>query len=382
MDFRLTDEQQLLVQSLTELLKREVPESYLAECDANHQAPWKGWKALADNGYLALGMPEKYGGTPSNSLTQVLITETLGRYAQPLANYYSGTYLLFHDLELFGTEEQKEKTIPAAIKGDLQLAVAITEPSGGSDDAAMVTTAVIQGDQVVINGQKTWITNSHQADYMILVTRDLTNPDPHKAMSMWLVPTNTPGVKIVEIPKLGWWTMGSCEVFLDNVCLPKSALIGQLNNGWKQLMTNFGFERAIIGAQCLGMAQAALDDAASYANKRVQFGKPIGTYQAIQHKITDMAMKLELMRDFTYKVAWMVDHGKSVRIEASMLKLYSSVATNEIVDDAVQIMGGVGVMTGSRVTRLWRDARLLRIAGGTDEMMYNAVGPQVLRQYK
>jgi crotonobetainyl-CoA dehydrogenase len=382
MDFRLTDEQQLLVKSLTELLQRDVPESYLSECDANHEFPRKGWKALADNGFLALGLPEKYGGTPADALTQVLVCETLARYAEPLSLYYSGSFLLFHDLEMFGTEEQKEKTIPAAIKGDLQLAISITEPQAGSDDAAMTTTAEIRGDEVVINGQKTWASNSHQADYVILCTRDVANPDPHKAVSMWLLPTNTPGVKIVQIPKVGFWTMGSCEIFLDNVVLPKTALVGELNNGWKQLMTNFGFERAIMAAMGLGMAQGALDDAASYANKRVQFGKPIGSYQAIQHRITDMAMKVELMRNFTYKVAWMVDNGESVRIEASMVKLYASVAAQQVVDDAIQVMGGVGVMMGSRVQRLWRDVRVTRIGGGTDEMMYNAVGPQVLRKYK
>jgi alkylation response protein AidB-like acyl-CoA dehydrogenase len=382
MDFKLTDEQQLMVKSLTELLQREVPESYLTECDTNHEAPSKGWKTLADNGFLALGLPEKYGGTPADALTQILVLETLGRYASPLATYYSMVFLLCHDVELFGTEEQKAKTIPAIIKGDMQLAVAITEPGAGSDDAAMTTTAEIKGDKVVINGQKTWCTNAHQADYILLVTRDVKNPEPHKALSMWLLPTNTPGVKIVQIPKMFLWTMGSCEVFLDNVVLPKTALVGELNNGWKQLMTNFGFERAGLAAMALGMAQGALDDAASYANKRVQFGKPIGSYQAIQHRIADMAMKIELMRNLTYKVAWMVDNGISVRTEASMVKLYASVALNEVVDDAIQVMGGVGVMMGSRVQRLWRDARMQRIGGGTDEMMYNAVGPTVLKQYK
>lgn len=382
MDFKTTDEQQLLIDSLRELLARECSESYLQECDANHQFPVKGWKALADNGFLALGLPEEYGGTPADAVTCVMVEETLGRYAAPLSFYYSGALLTNLDIHHFGTAEQKAMIIPDVVTGKaLPVAIGITEPQAGSDDAAMTTTATIKGDKVILNGQKTWFTNADRAKWGIVCTRDLDNPSPHKAVSMWIVPLDTPGVKVVPIPKIGFWTENSCEVFLDNVELPMTALFGELNNGWKQLMANFGFERAFMAGMCVGIAQGALDDAADYANRRVQFGKPIGSYQLVQKKIADMAMKIELARNLTYKVAWMVDNNQPLRIEAAMAKLYASTMANEVCDDAIQVFGGAGIMSETRVSRLWRDVRIQRLGGGTDEMMYRAIGPMVLKNY-
>lgn len=383
MDFKFTEEQELLMQSLTELLEREAPESLIAELDEKHEFPWKPWKALAENGYLGLGIPEKYGGTPADVLTQCLVAEVLGKYAFPLGVIYGLGVITIRDIEQFGSEEQKSTVLGGICRGDPPVALGISEPQAGSDAAGLKTRAVLEGDEEwVINGQKIYCTISNVAKYILLMTRDPQIENPYKGMSMFLLPTNTPGVRINPLPKVGWWSVPTCEVFLDDVRLPKHALVGQLNNGWMQLMANFEIERIVLSASCIGAAEAAFEDAATYANQRVQFGQPIGNFQMIQKMITDMAIKIENMKNYCYKVAWMMDNGMPVRHEHAMAKLYITQSSFEVIDDAMQIMGGLGYMMAHRIQRLWRDVRVMRIGGGTDQIMYNIAGPQLLKKFK
>jgi len=381
MDFKLTEEQELLLNSLTELLQREAPESLIAELDEKHEFPWKPWQALADNGFLGLGIGEAYGGTPADVLTQTLVAETLGKYAFPLGVIYGLGVITIRDIEQFGSEEQKQRVLGGICRGDPPVALGISEPQAGSDAAGLKTRAVLEGDEWVINGQKIYCTISNIAKYILLMTRDPQIENPYKGMSMFLLPTNAPGVRINPLPKVGWWSVPTCEVFIDNVRLPKDALVGQLNNGWMQLMANFEIERIVLSAACIGAAEAAFEDAAVYANQRVQFGQPIGRFQMIQEKITDMAIKIENMKNYCYKVAWMMDNGLPVRHEHAMAKLYITRSAFEVIDDAMQIMGGLGYMMAHRVQRLWRDVRVMRIGGGTDEIMYNIAGPQLMKKY-
>jgi len=172
------------------------------------------------------------------------------------------------------------------------------------------------------------------------------------------------------------------EVFIENVRVPKKNLVGEMNKGWPQLMANFEIERLALCAASVGAAEAAFEDAAAYANRRVQFGKPIGTFQAVQHIIVDMAVKIENMRNYIYKIAWMMDNDMPVRTEHAMCKLYVARASFEVIDSAMQILGGLGYMMDHRVQRLWRDIRLMRIGAGTDEIMYNIAGPQLLKKVR
>jgi alkylation response protein AidB-like acyl-CoA dehydrogenase len=382
MDFKWTEEQELLISSLKELLAREAPESYMAELDEKHEFPWKPWKALADNGFLGLGIPEEYGGTPCDVQTLILVSEVLGQYAMPLGIVYALGVITVRDIMQFGDEEMKQKVLGGFVKGEPPIALGITEPQAGSDAAGLKTTATFDGDDVVFNGQKMYCTLSKMAKYIMLMTRDPQGESPYKSMSMWLLPTDTPGVRFNDLPKLGWWTVPTFEVFIDNARVPKKNLIGKMNAGWPQLMANFETERLALAAASLGAARGAYEDAVTFANSRVQFGAPVASYQAVQHKITDMAIKIENMANFTHKVAWMMDNNIPVRHEHAMCKLYVAQASFEVCDDAMQIMGGLGYMKASRVQRLWRDIRLMRLGGGTDEIMYNIAGPQLVKQFK
>lgn len=382
MDFRLTEEQELLVKSLADLCQREAPESLIAEMDENHQFPLKPWQALADNGILGLGIDEKYGGTPADIQTMCLVCETLGKFAMPLGIVYGLGVITVRDIMQFGSEEIKQKVLGGFIKGEPPIALGISEPQAGSDASGLKTTATFDGDDVVFNGQKIYCTLSKLAKYIMLMTRDPQGESPYKSMSMWLLPTDTPGIRFNNLPKPGWWTVPTFEVFIDNARVPKKNLIGVMNAGWPQLMANFEIERLALGAVCVGAAQAAYEDACTFANSRVQFGQPVGNFQAVQHKVVDMAIKLETMRNYYQKVAWMMDNGIPVRHEHAMAKLYMVQKSFEVCDDAMQVMGGLGYMNASRVQRLWRDTRVMRVGGGTDEVMYNIAGPQLLKKFR
>jgi alkylation response protein AidB-like acyl-CoA dehydrogenase len=380
MDFRLTEEQELLVQSLEELLQREAPESLMAELDEKKEFPYKSWQALADQGILALGIPEQYGGLPADIQTMTLVCEVLGKQALPLGIIYSLGIITIRDILQFGSEEIKAQVLGGFVMGDPPVALGITEPQAGSDAAALKTTHRFEGDEVVFNGQKMYSTISKEARFLLLMTRDPQGENPYECISMWLVPTDTPGLSFDQLSKVGWWTVPTYEVFIDNARVPRKNLVGELNCGWPQLMANFEIERLVLCAASLGAAEAAYDDAAAYANQRVQFGKPIGSYQAVQHMVTDMAVKIENMRNYIYKIAWMMDENIPVRAEHAMCKLYVARASFEVIDTAMQILGGLGYMTDHRVQRLWRDIRLMRIGGGTDEIMYNIAAPQLLKR--
>lgn len=342
MDFRLTEEQELLLDSLAELLEREAPESLMAELDERQEFPYKPWQALADNGILALGIPEEYGGTPADVLTMTLVCEALGRHSFPLGIIYSLGMITVLDIVQFGSEEIKREVLGGFVQGDPPVALGITEPHAGSDAAALSTTATFDGDEVIFNGQKMYCTLAQISKHILLLTRDLQGENPYESISMWLVPTDSPGLTFNRLSKVGWWTVPTYEVFIQNVRVPRSNLVGELNCGWPQLMANFEIERLALSAASVGAAEAAYEDAAAYANQREQFGRKIGSFQAVQHIITDMAIKIENMRNYIYKIAWMMDQGLPVRHEHAMCKLYVARASYEVIDSAMQILGGWG----------------------------------------
>jgi len=234
---------------------------------------------------------------------------------------------------------------------------------------------------VTFNGTKTLITNALQSKYLLVMAKNPEVEDPRKAISMYLVPMDAPGVTTNQLEKILWHISDSCEIFLDDVTLPESCLVGVKGNGFKQLMRNFEFERLVIAATCLGLAQCAFDDAATYAAQRVQFGKPIGSFQLIQLKLTDMAIKLENIRNFVYKTAWMLDNDVPLKSQGALCKRYSAMAAFEVADEAMQIFGGVGVTVGTRVSRLWLDLRGHRFGGGTDEIMVHIAGRQIVKDH-
>lgn len=383
MDFRMTEEQELLLESLREIMVRDCTEEYMKECNEKGESPKRFIQALAENGFSMLGVPEEYCGTPVDTMTLMLVAEEITKNGGP--HFAFGQALSIADMLEFGSEEQKADTMREVQNGNVAFVLGFTEPQAGSDSSAITTTFTRKDGKVYINGHKTFMSNALTAPYMLCMARnaeEVENPDKRNAFSMWWVPMSAPGIKVERLKKIGWHMMDTCEVYLENVEVEEKDLVGVEGNGFMQVLINFEVERLLMAASVLGYAECAFEDAARYANQRVQFGKTIGSQQLIQEKLTYMKIKIENMKNMVYKCAWEIDNGLPVQISSALAKLYCAQAANEVIDDALQIMGGIGYTTDCRISRLWVDARVFRIGGGTDEIMIHAAGRAILKQYK
>ena len=379
MDFARTEEQELLLESLQTVMERGNFESYFRECDENHQFPDQAVEALVEAGFASLGIPEELGGTPTDILTQIMVAEEAHALGYPSLCWINFSTEV-DDILSFGNKEQQEKVISYALQGKKPFTLGFTEPQAGSDSAAMSTTATKRDGKVYINGNKTFNTSADRAPYMLCVCRSGINENPYKDFSMYLFPMDAPGVTIEKLSKVGNNMCGTYEVHLDNVECEEADLVGVECKGFYQLMKNFEVERLTICAANEGMARCAYDEALRYAAQREQFGKPIGTFQLIQEKLVDMRIKIENMQNLLYKTAWKKMQGESIMIDSTLVKRYTGKAAFEVIDDAMQIMGGIGYTDDCRISRLWRDQRVYRIMAGTEEIMVHTAGRAIIKE--
>lgn len=380
MDFRLTEEQELLLASVREMMQRDFPDEYFRKCDLDRRFPVEFMTAMAENGISLLGVPEEFDGVPADMLTQILIIEELARMGG--TGYLLTNALCVHNMVSWGSRDQLEKTVESAQKGIPAYSLLFTEPQAGSDNNLLATTATRSNGKVYLNGQKTFITGARDFPYMLVLARDAEPKDPKRCFTMWWVDPQAPGVKIQDLVKIGWHQISNCEVYFDNVELEESAMVGKEGYGFIHLMKNFEIERLVIAAYACGMARCAYEDAVRYANQRQQFGQPIGQFQMIQEKIVDMAIQIENMHNFICKVAWQNDNDETLRISSALCKRFCAKAAGEVIDAAMQVMGGVGYTEDVRISRLWRDVRITRMAGGTDEVMVYIAARQILKEYE
>jgi len=379
MDFRLTDEQELMLESVRELCAG-FPETYWQECDANERIPAEFMKAYADSGLNTLGLPEELGGIPVDNMTVVLARIEMGRMGVPVFACGTGMSTL-HMIREYGTPEQMKMCINKLKLGEHVSALGSTEAGSGSNTAALATCYERNDGKIVINGSKTFVTNGGVCEYITVIARNIKTENPRKAFTAFWIPTNTPGISMEHMQKIGQNYTRTCNVYLDNVTVDESTIIGSEGNAFIQLMKGFENERLMMCANTLGPAIAAFEDAAVYACERELFNKRIGEFQMIQLKLVDMKTKIENMRNMTYKTAWMLDEGMSIKSQAAMAKRYCVQTAFEVIDDAMQILGGIGYMTDHRVSRFWRDARFFRMGGGTDEIMATIVGREILKEF-
>ncbi len=369
------DEQQLMVrENVLELLSRELPWSEIREMDENRDFPFKAYKALADAGFLGIAYPEEYGGMGGSYKDFTSFIEALGYYYTGIAQgvmttiVYAGMHLV-----KYGSDELKRKYLPKIISGDVKLALAMSEPGTGSDVAGLKTTAVRDGDDYILNGQKIWITCGHVADYLVVITRTDPSAQRHGGLSTLLVDAKAPGVEIRKLNMLGRRTTHANEIFFDNVRVPADHLIGEENKAWKNLMHCLAFERlclaTISAGHCFKITEYALD----YARERIQFGRPITEFQAVSHKLVDMAIMAETARQSVYRVADLLDGGKDVVREVSMAKIICTENNFKCADLGLQVMGGAGYSTEYDMAMFFRDARVGPIGGGSNEIQRNVI---------
>ncbi|MDR0888906.1 MAG: acyl-CoA dehydrogenase family protein [Coriobacteriales bacterium] len=381
MDFKLTEEQELLIESVDEWVDRNITEPDIQKWYAEHGVSDEVAKSFYDAGFGMLGLPEEVGGTPADVLTRVLFTEELTRKTSAIMPFLANI-LTMYDVAELGTPEQIDLAMKIyADTGKSCIALAISEPEAGSDNANMSTTTTEKDGKFYLNGTKTFVTEGQVAPYMLVVAKDEDPSRENKNMSMWLIPSDSPGISKSGFAKIGQTIQSFCEVYFDNVEMDETNLFGKRHVGFMELMANFEVERLLLAASSLGLAQAALEDAAKFANQRVTFGKPICKYQLIQEKLTDMEIKCQNIRNMLYKCAWEIDNGISVRLDSALLKRYSSIAAHEVCSDAMQIFGGIGYTSETRVSRAFIDSRGNQFAGGTTEIMVHIAGRQVVKKY-
>ena len=377
MNFTLTEEQLMIQKMMREFADEEVAPGAEAR-DKNKEFPVEIFQKLSKLGMMGLPFPEEYGGGGADTISFAIAVEELSRACGSTGITYSAHVSLGGaPLNLFGTHEQKEKYLTPICTGESFGAFGLTEPNAGSDAGGTETTAVMDNGEWVINGSKCYITNASYAKHLALTA--ITNRNnSDKEISAIIVPTDAKGFRVIDnYEKMGLHSSNTTELFMEDVRVPEENLLGKRGDGFRQFLVTLDGGRIGIGAMAVGIAQAAYEKALAYAKERKQFGRSISKFQAIQFKLADMAMKIELARLMVYKAAWLKDQGKKFSKEASMAKLYASEACMQICSESVQVHGGNGYMRDYHVERYFRDAKLLEIGEGTSEVQRIVIAREI-----
>lgn len=381
--FKPQQEQALIVQTIRKFAEKEV-RPVASEMEHRNEYPHALVEQMKKLGLFGLNTPEEFGGTPVDSTTFVMIFEELSRAWMGLAGVL-GTHLVMCDvLARFGTAEQKRRLLPALATGEKRGGICLSEPNAGTDLQAITTTARRDGEVYRINGSKMWVTNGrHGNTFLLLAKTDPVASPAHQGMSAFLIGKGSAGLTVGrDIDKLGYKSVETCELHFDEFPVPAANLIGGVEGeGFKQVMKGLESERINVAARGLGLAQAALEDALRYSQVRVAFGKPICEHQSIQIKLADMATKIEAARLLTYSAAEKRDRGERSDLEAGMAKLFATETAAEVSLEAMRILGGNGYSTDFAVERYYRDAPLLLIGGGTNELQRLIIARGLLQKY-
>jgi alkylation response protein AidB-like acyl-CoA dehydrogenase len=374
--FIFTDEHEQLRDSIRRFVIKEL-QPHAEEWEETTFPNWV-FERMGELGFLGLDKPVQYGGQGGDYYTSLVLAEEIGHsrsggLAMGLAVH---TDMAMPPILAFGTEEQKQEWVVPAIAGQKILCLGITEPDAGSDVSGIKTRAVHDeaNHEYVINGSKTYITNGHRADAIVLVTK--TDPDAgYDGFTLFLVPMDLPGViREKRLEKLGMHASDTALLAFQDVRVPESAVLGQVGKGFYHIMWELQGERLIGSAGCVAGAQRVFDQTLQYAKDRRAFGRSIGHFQVIRHKFAEMATKIETGRQMVYTTAWRFQNGEYPVREISMAKLYTARMAVEVADECIQIHGGAGYMKEYGVERAWRDLRLNRIGAGTDEIMLDVIG--------
>jgi alkylation response protein AidB-like acyl-CoA dehydrogenase len=377
-NFELTREHALIKDMVRQFAENEIA-PYAEALDRNSVFPEEIFKKMGELGLLGLPFPEKYGGSGADTISYAIAVEEIGKACAGTGLSYAATISLgASPIYYFGTEEQKQNYLIPMVKGKTLGAFGLTEPNAGSDAGGTQTKAVEDGDDFVISGEKCWITNAEYSKTVIVTAVTGKDERGKNIISAIVVPTNSKGVTITSpYDKMGVRASNTCEIILDEVRVPKTNLLGDVTKGFKQFLYTLDGGRISIAALAVGIAQQALDKALAYAKERKQFGRSISSFQAIQFKLADMAMEVELARNMVYKAAWLKDNGKPFTKESAFAKLFASETANRSANQAVQIHGGYGYMKEYGVEQLMRDAKLLEIGEGTSEIQRLVISRQL-----
>jgi len=378
MDFELNEEQQMMQRMVRDFAEKEI-RPIAQEIDKSETFPWDTIRKMGDLGLMGLTVPEEYGGCGADALTYAIAVEEVSRVSGSVGITLAAHTSLGLDLIYrFGSEEQKREYLPGLVSGRGLAAFGLSEPEAGSDAGAVKTTAVLDGDQWLINGQKVFITSGSIAD-VVIIAAVTDKAAGTRGISNFVVEKDTPGFRPGrDEQKMGLRGSVTSQLFFEDCRVPKDHLLGQLGEGFKQFLITLDGGRISIGAMALGLAQGAFDAAVKYAKERQQFGQPIARFQAIQWMIADMATEIDAARLLVYRAAQLKDQGVRYTKEAAMAKLFASEAAERACFKAIQIHGGYGYIEEYDVERIYRDNRLTTIGEGTSEIQRLVIARQVL----
>ena len=382
MDFETTDEHQLIRDAIGKICA-DFPDEYWSKCDNGHLFPWDFYNALAEAGWIGIAIPEQYGGSGRGITEASIVLEEVAASGAAMNGASSIHLSIFgmHPVVKYGSEDMKQKYLPRVAAGDLHVAFGVTEPDAGTDTSSIKTTARLDGDQYLVKGRKVWTTKALDSERVLLLVRTESREAVAKrtdGMTLLLAELQRPEVTISPIDKVGRNAVASCEVVYDDLPVHQTDRVGEEGKGFRYLLDGLNAERILVAAEALGIGRAAMRRAVGYANEREVFGRPIGQNQGVSFPLGEAQMRLDAAELMIRKASWLIDHGEPCGAEANMAKWLAADAAFQAADQAVQTHGGFGYAREFHVERYWREARLMRIAPISQEMILNYVTEHVL----
>ena len=382
MDFETTEEHQLIRDAIGKICA-DFPDEYWSKCDNGHLFPWDFYNALAEAGWIGIAIPEQYGGSGRGITEASIVLEEVAASGAAMNGASSVHLSIFgmHPVVKYGSEDMKQKYLPRVAAGDLHVAFGVTEPDAGTDTSSIKTTARLDGDQYLVKGRKVWTTKALDSERVLLLVRTESREAVAKrteGMTLLLAELQRPEVTISPIDKVGRNAVASCEVVYDDLPVHQTDRVGEEGKGFRYLLDGLNAERILVAAEALGIGRAAMRRAVGYANEREVFGRPIGQNQGVSFPLGEAQMRLDAAELMIRKASWLLDHGEPCGAEANMAKWLAADAAFQAADQAVQTHGGFGYAREFHVERYWREARLMRIAPISQEMILNYVTEHVL----
>ena len=382
MDFETTEEHQLIRDAIGKICA-DFPDEYWSKCDNGHLFPWDFYNALAEAGWIGIAIPEQYGGSGRGITEASIVLEEVAASGAAMNGASSIHLSIFgmHPVVKYGSEDMKQKYLPRVATGDLHVAFGVTEPDAGTDTSSIKTTARLDGDQYLVKGRKVWTTKALDSERVLLLVRTESREAVAKrtdGMTLLLAELQRPEVTISPIDKVGRNAVASCEVVYDDLPVHQTDRVGEEGKGFRYLLDGLNAERILVAAEALGIGRVAMRRAVGYANEREVFGRPIGQNQGVSFPLGEAQMRLDAAELMIRKASWLIDHGEPCGAEANMAKWLAADAAFQAADQAVQTHGGFGYAREFHVERYWREARLMRIAPISQEMILNYVTEHVL----
>jgi acyl-CoA dehydrogenase len=372
MDFRFNDEQRMWNDTVQDFMVRDVGQDYTLEHDLSREFPEDVYRKMADLGWLGLLVPEEQGGMATDPVMFAIFCEAIGKYSLDTAACIMTSMFTVTNICRHGTPEQKERYVKPFLTGDQKLSISISEPQSGSDAAGGRSTARLEGDEWVLNGNKVWCSGAQLPGAVIAILAR-TSQERYDGFSMFLVPNDTPGLHIKKMQTLVRKSLGTTEFFMDEMRIPKTALLGEVGKGWRYIGEHLDLERLSIAASQVGNARTALDDTKKYLSERDAFGKKLSSYQVLKHRMADDETELAAARLMVYYAADKLAHGEQANADVAKAKLFTAKTLFQIAFNGMQALGGYAQLPEYHMERYFREAKHGMVGGGTNEILRSII---------